>query len=633
MLIFAAPFASSDTSPQRDGEQCRSEGAVQAQADVLHLLQTVARVDERGGPKMLTEESAASDVANQNDMDAPSLLESSDALLDSATSDSIIAARSPVAALLYRMSSYGSSAWIEKWGWPLIGLLVTLVVLTAIGIVALVAFWQVADFTQVWIERWPTYCALLLFTATCCDGMLLDCIVPLTRPLGAIYGVGDAWIGVLFGAKGLVQLLSAPFTAQAVNKIGHRQIICGGLLIEIGSTAVYAFSGQTFALALFARAVQGVASSSILVGGQSLLARVAPESSAPWILGLAFVGFPLGATLGPAVGGIAAAPAALGIHGMFAGMSCILAIVLLAHLVVLFLLMPTSVSERLTLENTELSGRDKEGQEIGVGQIFRTPAIQHILLPFFAYVFVIAALQPLAPMWANYKLGVSVRATGKMGVIWSAEPIGFGFFLFASSSLAARYPKHLLMAHGLLIMLFGVVGLRITTEAFGFVPLFLSSLFFVGAGAAFVEAPGLAAMAEALPKAEQAAGFAAFDMSAQMGFMLGPFVSCCCGLTVVSISAQFIVISVCLGILYFALLGKPFEICPENVQQATRAEDTQKTCADFMAEKVIGTSPRNRFEECLEDSVPAKPQGWRHKWFMPSGCVGEVTSGLCTKPT
>ena len=72
-----------------------------------------------------------------------------------------------------------------------------------------------------------------------------------------------------------MQVISSPVIGKLVNRTGPRIIIVGGLVIEVLSTVVYALSGSNFAMALAARSIQGVASSCIMVGGQSFIARVA----------------------------------------------------------------------------------------------------------------------------------------------------------------------------------------------------------------------------------------------------------------------------------------------------------------------------------------------------------------------
>jgi len=155
-------------------------------------------------------------------------------------------------------------------------------------------------------DRWPTICALLFFMATFCDGALGEVIIPLTPQLRGLFNVGDPMIGILFASKGFVQMLSAPIVGESVNKIGPRSVICGGLFVEVASTVLYALSGSSYPTALCARAIQGVASSCILVGSQCFVASTAGENTSS-LLALSFMGFS-GCLGGPNHGWMACLP-------------------------------------------------------------------------------------------------------------------------------------------------------------------------------------------------------------------------------------------------------------------------------------------------------------------------------------
>ena len=117
------------------------------------------------------------------------------------------------------------------------------------------------------------------------------------------FRVGDSWIGVLFSAKAIVQIVASPLTAKIVGRAGCRVVSsfsCGVLVV---STAVYASSGSNYWLALAARAVQGVGSSGILVAGQTGLSRTFGLAGKEGTLfSTATLGYAVGVLLGPTIG-------------------------------------------------------------------------------------------------------------------------------------------------------------------------------------------------------------------------------------------------------------------------------------------------------------------------------------------
>lgn len=155
----------------------------------------------------------------------------------------------------------------------------------------------------------------------------------------------------------------------------------------------------------------------------------------------------------------------------------------------------------------------------------------------------IAFLEPFVPYLSSKELHLN---TAQNGLLWSCATIGYLLSTPVAGTIADKAPRGLLVRVGLLLMASGMIGLGLLKAFSGLedvggqatgIALFGCCIFAVGVGMGFVDTPlqpGLAVLAErrAGPGLQTASEiedtaaygevFAAFDMSANLGFFLGP---------------------------------------------------------------------------------------------------------------
>uniref|UniRef100_F1L347 Synaptic vesicular amine transporter n=1 Tax=Ascaris suum TaxID=6253 RepID=F1L347_ASCSU len=111
-------------------------------------------------------------------------------------------------------------------------------------------------------------------------------------------------VGLMFGSKALVQLVTNPWIGPLTNKIGYTIPMFGGFCIMFLSTVMFAF-GTSFGTLWFARALQGVGSACTSTSGMGMLAQAYPDDMERGsAMGIALGGLALGVLVGPPFGGV-----------------------------------------------------------------------------------------------------------------------------------------------------------------------------------------------------------------------------------------------------------------------------------------------------------------------------------------
>mmetsp|Transcript_31252 Transcript_31252/g.71329 ORF Transcript_31252/g.71329 Transcript_31252/m.71329 type:complete len:429 (+) Transcript_31252:83-1369(+) len=367
-------------------------------------------------------------------------------------------------------------------------------------------------------KRWALFCAIVQLFSMFMDAVLLTVIVPLSAQYKHRFGVSDAAIGLLFSSKAVVQVATSPFAAKAVDAIGCRVVMMGAMLVLVVSTAIYAVSGDAFGVAFAARAIQGIGSSGVLVGGQSAVIQLANGNEGS-LLGIATLGAAAGVLLGPTVGGWLASPEVAGFGGVFWVLTVATAVVAAMQLVFLYCVLPNEALVKL-----RNAGAREEGDRIGLRVVLRSRKVWLILVGVFAVNFNIAMLEPIIPVRAVHQFDIASSATATLGLMWAAAPFGFVLFVAPSGILSDFVPKNMLMAFGPVVAAVGLILTAIASKESGGIPLFEVGLVLCGCGYALVDAPSQAALTELLGEQGQSAGFAALDMTMQLGFIFGPLI-------------------------------------------------------------------------------------------------------------
>ncbi|VDD86385.1 unnamed protein product [Enterobius vermicularis] len=110
-------------------------------------------------------------------------------------------------------------------------------------------------------------------------------------------------VGLMFGSKALVQLLTNPWVGPLTNRIGYTIPMFAGFIIVFLSTLMFAF-GTSLGMLWLARALQGVGSACTSTSGMGMLAQAYPDDMERGsVMGIALGGIALGVLIGPPYGG------------------------------------------------------------------------------------------------------------------------------------------------------------------------------------------------------------------------------------------------------------------------------------------------------------------------------------------
>jgi len=140
---------------------------------------------------------------------------------------------------------------------------------------------------------------LILFT----DMVSYDLVVPFLPDYARTWGVGQAGVGLLFGAYALALLLTVPLAGWVCDRLGAvrgLQLGAAGLFLSQVLYVIADGRGMLFA----ARALQGAAGGMAWTAGLALLAVTFPAGQRGRALGTAMAGMSLGTLVGPPLGGL-----------------------------------------------------------------------------------------------------------------------------------------------------------------------------------------------------------------------------------------------------------------------------------------------------------------------------------------
>src|SRR5262245_10094877 len=140
---------------------------------------------------------------------------------------------------------------------------------------------------------------LILFS----DMVIYDLVVPFLPDYARTWGVGQAGVGLLFGAYALALLLTVSLAAWVCHRLGAvrgLQLGVAGLFI---SQVLYVVADSR-AMLFIARALQGAAGGMVWTAGLALLAGSFPAGQRGRALGTAMAGMSLGTLVGPPLGGL-----------------------------------------------------------------------------------------------------------------------------------------------------------------------------------------------------------------------------------------------------------------------------------------------------------------------------------------
>ena len=259
---------------------------------------------------------------------------------------------------------------------------------------------------------------VVVFLALFIDYFLLTVVVPIlpeylenedeNEPKSHVQDNSDIYIGLLFAAKPIVQLICNPLVGAITDKnvVNSQVLLMAGFLIMIGSTLGFGFA-QTYWLLLVARASQGIGSSLAAVAGFAMLATYYVDNEERGkAMSIAYLGVSMGVLLGPPIGGLLYEW--FGKSVPFFALAVFISVVFVLLLIVIDFSKPNAESEK---------GKEEEEEEVvkgGLIQLLKDPYVLIVAGAMLIACSSISLLEPTLPVWmlrvmpetAKWQLGV-----------------------------------------------------------------------------------------------------------------------------------------------------------------------------------------------------------------------------------
>lgn len=326
-------------------------------------------------------------------------------------------------------------------------------------------------------------------------------VAPVLPQFARSFGVGVAAASAIVSAFALMRLLFAPMSGRLVQKLGERPVYLGGLLVVALSTGASAFA-QTYWQLLVLRSLGGIGSTMFTVSSLALVIRMSPPGARGRVSGLYSTSFLLGSLAGPLVGG---AFAGFGLRAPF-----------LLYTVALLI---TILVVHLALRKSTLVAPTDPGETriMTFAEGWRRPEYKAVLWSNFTNgAAVFGVRMALVPLLVVEVLGQEPAMAGIALTVFAA---GNAVVLFASGRLSDRFGRKPFLIVGSLICAIGTAGLGLSDS----VPLMLVTSFVAGLGSGMFTPAQQAAVADIIgPKARGGPVLAGFQMSADLGTVLGP---------------------------------------------------------------------------------------------------------------
>lgn len=136
-------------------------------------------------------------------------------------------------------------------------------------------------------------------------------VIPILPFYVRSFVANDLFIGLLAASYSLAQFASAPFLGRLSDQYGRRPVIVLSLVGGAVAWTVFGVAGALW-LVFVARILAGAAGGNIATA-QAYVADITPPAGRAGALGMLGAAFSVGFIVGPALGGVLASPAALGV--------------------------------------------------------------------------------------------------------------------------------------------------------------------------------------------------------------------------------------------------------------------------------------------------------------------------------
>lgn len=327
-------------------------------------------------------------------------------------------------------------------------------------------------------------------------------IIPAIPVFSRSFGVNNTQVGFVISAFGIVRFLTGPLSGRLVERYGERLVLSVGMFFTAASTAVAALATSYTQLLVY-RSIGGLGSTMFTVSAASLLFRTVPHHQHGRAQSIYQGGFLLGGIAGPAFGGALIAFSYRAPFFMYA--------------VTLFL---AGVVSAVMLAQSRLGERKVQVHEESTSfreAIVMQPYVTALMCSFGAGWAIFGTRNTITPLFVTE--GLSESAT------WAG--IGFTISAIAQASVLLVAGKHADRAgrrSALLIgVTLGIAGLVIIGFA-NSLWIFLVGMAVAGFGGAFFGAPSAAIVAD-IVRGKAGKVVAGYQMSSDLGFILGPLVA------------------------------------------------------------------------------------------------------------
>jgi len=339
---------------------------------------------------------------------------------------------------------------------------------------------------------------LTIFSAMLGLGIILPILPLYAKSLGAT----GLWLGAIFAGFSLSRSILMPFIGRYSDKSGIRKaFIAAGLFIYACSSLGYVYSTDAFSL-LLVRIVQGACSAMIVPVAMAYIGDITPKDREGSFMGLFTISLFLGFGIGPLCGGFIMD--FVSVNAAFISMGILCAI---AFLFVVFLL-PSSNSKHLPSTISPSSYR----------KILSSNLIRGVICYRFASAFTRASILSFLPLYASYKIDMSVS---QIGIVISTSVLLTSFFQYPFGKLADRMNRRNLILIGSILYSLAVI---LFPFAASFSQVFMLSLILGVLGALSMPAATAIIVGEG-KKFGMGSTMAVFNVSMSLGLGCGPLVS------------------------------------------------------------------------------------------------------------
>jgi len=352
---------------------------------------------------------------------------------------------------------------------------------------------------------------LVIFTTVLLDLIGFGIVIPLVSLYGRHFGAGALELALLGAIYSLMQFLFAPFWGNLSDTWGRRPILLVSLAGSTLSYVVFAFAPH-YSWLILSRAFAGLFGANISAA-QAYIADITPPEERARGMGLIGAAFGIGFTLGPPLGGFAAAKFGLAAPGLIAAFLCG------ANLLLAFFRLPESLRPDLRKKATR-----RNYSPLNMDAVRLT--LQHPLLwlaisMFFIQTFAFANMEQTLTLLLQTRLSLPTEAAG----------LKSGFLLMWAGILSAsiqggmirpitrRFGEYKTLLAGLGLNALGLL-------AIGFAPsywVFFLCVVPMTGGTALLSPSLMAMISRSAPAYEQGAVLGLTQGLASLARAIGPF--------------------------------------------------------------------------------------------------------------